>query len=103
MNKLWFGRFAVCRKACFIGRIYTVNSIAVVEKTFFTKNMLKNVGFRRKLAFVRRLDSSNGIVFICNRPMYEHDASVQSSVGERQGRHLATRASEYAGELAPQS
>ena len=35
-NKLWFGRFAVCRKACFIGHLYTVNS-AAAEKTNFSE------------------------------------------------------------------
>ena len=40
-NKLWFGRFVVCRKARFIDHLYTVNSIAAaVEKTSFAK---KNV------------------------------------------------------------
>ena len=34
-NKLWFGRFAVCHKACFMGHLYTANSIAAVEKTIF--------------------------------------------------------------------
>ena len=35
-NKFQFGRFAVCRKACFIGHLNAVNSIAAVEKTNFT-------------------------------------------------------------------
>ena len=42
-NKLWFGRFVVCRKARFIDHLYTVNSIAAVKKTNFTKIMGKNI------------------------------------------------------------
>ena len=34
-NKLWFGRFVVGGKACFVGHLHTVNSIAAVQKTIF--------------------------------------------------------------------